>query len=130
MESVPNNDLSAQRKKWPSESETIKGKLKSRSKQSQAEKLVNSMSVKRYVFKPSGRVIWIVVGRKREYLVIPKLYCQCDNFYIKAVIKKETDQCYHMVAQSLAETSGIYETFEIPDSDFIRLNNEWKKQSE
>jgi predicted nucleic acid-binding Zn finger protein len=99
------------------------------SKFKQAEKLVNSMAVKRYVFTPSGRVVWIVVGREKEYFMIPRLYCQCDNFYIRVVIKRETDLCYHLLAQSIAEKLGRYETFEVSDNDFIRLNNDWKRQS-
>jgi predicted nucleic acid-binding Zn finger protein len=103
--------------------------IKYGSKLEQAEKLVHSMSVKRYIFKPSYRVVWIVVGREKEYFLIPGFYCQCDDFYIRVVIRKETDLCYHLLAQAIAERTGEYETFEVPDSDFIRLNNEWKKQS-
>jgi predicted nucleic acid-binding Zn finger protein len=69
------------------------------------------------------------VGREKEYFMIPRFYCQCDDFYIRVVIKKETDLCYHLLAQSIAETLGKFETFEVSDNDFIRLNNEWKRQS-
>lgn len=95
----------------------------------QAEKLVSSMAVKKYVFKPSGKIIWIVVGRKKEYFVIPKIYCQCDDFYINVVIRRKMSFCYHLFAQAIAEKRVSYEIFDLPDSDFKRLNNEWKKQS-
>lgn len=95
----------------------------------QAEKLVASMAVKKYVFKPSGKIVWIVVGRKKEYFVIPKLYCQCDDFYINVVIRRKMGFCYHLFAQAIAEKRVSYEIFDVPDSDFKRLNNEWKKQS-
>ncbi len=91
--------------------------------------LVISMAVKKYVFKPSGRTVWIVVGREKEYFIIPDAYCQCDDFYINVVIRRRVGTCYHIVAQQLAEKSGKYETFEALDSDFIRLNVEWKKQN-
>lgn len=29
--------------------------------------------VKKYVFKPSGRTVWIVVGKERDYLLMPEL---------------------------------------------------------
>ncbi len=32
---------------------------------------VKERRIKKYVFKPSGRVVWIVVGKEREYLVMP-----------------------------------------------------------
>ena len=94
-----------------------------------ADDLVKALAVKKYLFKPSGRVVWIVVGREKEYFIIPEIYCQCDDFYINVVIRKKVDACYHMMAQLMAERTGAFESFEVPDSDFIRLNNEWKKQS-
>jgi len=94
-----------------------------------AEKLVSSMSVKKYVFEPSGREVWIVVGRAKEYFVIPKLYCQCDDFYINVVIRQKKGWCYHLLAQAIATRRGSYESYRVLDGDFKRFNNEWKKQS-
>jgi predicted nucleic acid-binding Zn finger protein len=98
-------------------------------KYSNAEGLVSSKAVKKYIFSPSGKTLWIVVGREKEYFVMPGFYCQCDDFYINVVIRKRSKLCYHLFAQALAEHLGNFEVYEIPDSDFIRLNNEWKKQS-
>ena len=94
-----------------------------------AVEVVENYAVKRYVFKPSMRTIWIVVGKEREYQVIPKLFCQCDDFYINVVIKRKTRACYHLIAQAIAEERGIFESYELLDSDFIRLNMEWKGQT-
>lgn len=88
-----------------------------------------SMAVKKYKFVPSGRIVWIVVGKEKEYFVIPRIYCQCDEFYINVVIRRKSELCYHILAQAIAEKIGKYESFEVPDSDFIRLNAEWKKES-
>ncbi len=111
--------------------EDLRDKLKKTygARAEKAEELVVSLAVKRYHFKPSGRIIWIVVGREQEYHIIPEIYCQCDDFYINTVIRRKMNACYHMLAQSIAERIGAFEKFEIPDSDFIRLNSEWKKQS-
>jgi len=111
--------------------EEVKERLKKAygAKYSKAEELINSSSVKKYVFLPSGRIVWIVVGKEKEYFVIPRLYCQCDDFYINVVVRKKADFCYHMIAQLVADKTGAYESYEVPDSDFIRLNCEWKKQS-
>jgi predicted nucleic acid-binding Zn finger protein len=98
-------------------------------KYSNAEELVSAKAVKKYIFSPSHKTVWIVVGREKEYFVMPGFYCQCDDFYINVVIRKRSKLCYHLFAQALAEHLNNYETFEVPDSDFIRLNNEWKKQS-
>ncbi|MDH5806671.1 MAG: hypothetical protein QXW62_02180 [Candidatus Methanomethylicaceae archaeon] len=93
-----------------------------------AIKAVNSFSVKKYIFLPSNRIVWIVIGKKREYFVIPRIYCQCNEFYINVVIKRKSDLCYHILAQAIAEKIGKYEAYEVSDSDFIRLNAEWKKE--
>jgi predicted nucleic acid-binding Zn finger protein len=94
-----------------------------------AEEAVSSMAVKKYAFKPSRRIVWIVVGREKEYFLIPEFYCQCDDFYINVVIRRKANLCYHILAQAIAERLGRFEKFEVPDNDFIRLNSEWKKQS-
>lgn len=94
-----------------------------------ATEAVENYAVKRYVFKPSMRTVWIVVGKEREYQVIPGLFCQCDDFYINVVIKKKTRACYHLMAQAIADERGIFESYELLDSDFIRLNKEWKGQT-
>lgn len=89
---------------------------------------LESFSVKKYIFLPSNRVVWIVIGKKREYFVIPRIYCQCNEFYINVVIRRKSDLCYHILAQAIAERIGKYETYKVSDSDFIRLNTEWKKE--
>jgi predicted nucleic acid-binding Zn finger protein len=98
------------------------------SKYQKAKEALLSMAVKKYRFYPSGRIVWIVVGKEKEYFVIPKLYCQCDEFYINVVIRRKSDLCYHLLAQAISEKIGKYESFDVPDSDFIRLNAEWKKE--
>jgi len=112
-------------------SEGIRGRLLKAfgSKFEKAEELVASSAVKKYVFEPSGRVMWIVVGREQDYMVLPGLYCQCDDFYINVVVKRKASACYHLIAQLIADKKGMFENFRVPDSDFIRLNSEWKKQS-
>ena len=53
--------------------------------------------VKKYVFKPSGRNVWIVIGS------------------------------YHLIAQKIARNLGWYETIEENDNLYESLMNEWKK---
>lgn len=93
-----------------------------------AQEAIETMSVKKYTFMPSGRVVWIVVGKEKEYFVIPNIYCQCDEFYINVVKRRKSELCYHILAQTIAERIGKYESYEVADSDFIRLNSEWKKE--
>jgi predicted nucleic acid-binding Zn finger protein len=42
--------------------------------------------VKKYTFKPSGRVVWVVVGKERDYLIMPDAeFCSCDDFYFRVI---------------------------------------------
>jgi predicted nucleic acid-binding Zn finger protein len=83
--------------------------------------------VKKYVFKPSGRTVWIVIGRERDYLIMPEAeFCMCDDFYFR-VLDKKIHMCYHLIAQKIARNLGWYETIEESDELYESLMNEWKK---
>jgi predicted nucleic acid-binding Zn finger protein len=83
--------------------------------------------VKKYVFKPSGRKVWIVIGRERDYLIMPEAeFCMCDDFYFR-VLDKKIHLCYHLISQKIARNLGWYETIEESDELFESLMNEWKK---
>lgn len=82
--------------------------------------------VKKYAFKPSGRVVWIVVGKERDYLIMPEAeFCTCDDFYFR-VLDKQVHLCYHLIAQKLAKNLEWYESIEDHDEIYDALMNEWK----
>jgi len=83
--------------------------------------------VKKYIFKPSGRVVWIVVGRERDYLIMPEAeFCTCDDFYFR-VLDRKVHMCYHLFAQKIAQNLGWFEMIEENDECYDMLMNEWKK---
>ncbi|MCS7114316.1 MAG: hypothetical protein RMJ15_07505 [Nitrososphaerota archaeon] len=82
--------------------------------------------VKKYVFKPSGRVVWVVVGREHDYLIMPDAeFCTCDDFYFR-VLDRKVHLCYHLIAHKIAKILGWYETIEESDELYDSLMNEWK----
>lgn len=82
--------------------------------------------VKKYVFKPSSRTVWIVVGKERDYLVMPAAdFCTCDDFYFR-VMDKQVHLCYHLIAQKLAEALGWYDLVEEEDDLYDSLMEEWR----
>ena len=83
--------------------------------------------VKKYVFKPSSRTVWIVVGKERDYLIMPEAeFCSCDDFYFR-VLDKEVHLCYHLIAQKIANILEWYEPVEEHDELYDSLMAEWKK---
>lgn len=85
---------------------------------------LNEGRIKKYVFKPSGRVVWIVVGKRRDYLVMPAIdYCSCYDFYFQF---DHGHVCYHIIAQKLAEATAKFDAFEDDDQFYNVLIKEWK----
>ena len=88
---------------------------------------VKEERVKKYVFRPSQRTVWIVVGKQREYLVLSAAsFCSCDDFYFR-VMDQEVQLCYHLIAQKIANILKWYETIEERDELYGSLMEEWKK---
>ncbi len=84
--------------------------------------------IKKYVFQPSGRIVWIVVGKERDYLVMPASgYCSCDDFYYQF---DHGHLCYHIIAQKLAESTSHFDLFEDDDDFYDILLREWKQPEE
>lgn len=80
--------------------------------------------IKKYVFEPSGRTVWIVVGKQRDYLVMPDAeFCSCEDFYFKF---DKGHLCYHIIAQKLAEATDRFDLIEDEDSFYEVLIKEWK----
>jgi len=91
-----------------------------------AIKAVEEKRVKKYVFKPSEKSLWIVIGKTRKYLVIPDFYCSCDDFYFNVVTRKKRQICYHILARKLAEALNLYQVVKLEDDLFRDVLDEIK----
>ena len=85
---------------------------------------VISKGVVKYIHQPSNRITWIARGNKCDHLVYPQLYCSCQDFYKNVVIKRNRNYCKHVLAQSICEITGKFETKKRKDEDFMDLINE------
>jgi predicted nucleic acid-binding Zn finger protein len=92
-----------------------------------ALKVVEEKKVERYLFKPSESLTWIVKGRRRQYMVIPKTYCTCRSFYQEVVIARESNMCYHILAQQIAEIRNQYKSIDSTDTARRKLYVEWRR---
>lgn len=83
--------------------------------------------VKKYVFSPSGKIVWVVVGRERDYLIMPEAeFCTCDDYYFR-VLDKKIHMCYHILTQKIAANLGWFKIYQEADECHDMLMNEWKK---
>ncbi len=88
--------------------------------------LANAKKVWRYRFKPSGRVVWVVQGRRDEYQVIPDIpFCYCDDYYFR-VMDKKRGLCYHIIAQHIAEALNKFEEISKKDSQYSNITARWR----
>ncbi len=93
-------------------------------------KLVEEHRVKLVSFAPSGRVVWVVKGRRKEYQVVPQsMFCTCDDFYFRVMGRKK-QLCYHLIAQHLAEALGSQDRSQLLDSDYADFTAKWKPTAE
>ena len=89
-----------------------------------ALKAVETKRVVKYHFRPSETTAWIVRGKRREYRVIPEIYCTCRSFYQDVVISRESKMCYHILAQRIAETRKQFQDINASDQDRRDLSAE------
>ncbi len=94
-----------------------------------AWRLVQEKRIKRYTFRPSGRVLWVAVGQTGEYQVYPAAgYCGCDDFYFR-VLDGDVAICYHLLGQRLADALGAFDSIEEDDEAYSLLVGEWRAQA-
>jgi predicted nucleic acid-binding Zn finger protein len=87
----------------------------------QALNLAEGGKVRKYQFKPSGRTIWGVTGRGRDYQILPdSLFCTCDDYHFR-VMEHKKQLCYHIIAQQLAEAMSSYNVHEMMDSRYQEI---------
>lgn len=91
---------------------------------------INCTKVKKIVFVPSNRIVWLVSGKERDYLILPNAgYCSCEDFYFR-VISHEEYLCYHLLAQRLAEGIGCYPTVSEDDITYDKIVFEIARKGE
>jgi predicted nucleic acid-binding Zn finger protein len=118
-------DLAQEHKIKPSEFEKLSTVFGQRF--TKAWEALESKRVKKYVFNPSSRVVWIVVGKGRDYLIMPAVdFCTCNDFYFR-VMNRQIHLCYHLIGQKLAEALKKYDSYEEDDELYEALMKEWKK---
>jgi predicted nucleic acid-binding Zn finger protein len=91
-----------------------------------ALRAVEEGKIVKYHFRPSESETWIVEGR-RQYLVIPEIFCTCRSFYQEVVISSESNLCYHLLAQRIAEIRKQFQIQESTDTERRQLFVEWRR---
>ncbi len=89
-----------------------------------ATEAIRENRVKLYIFKPSGRKMWIVVGKHGRYLVLPEAeYCTCNDFFFR-VMSGEKPTCYHLLAVRKAIQEEAYSIIKQEDTSYRKILEE------
>jgi len=86
---------------------------------------IANKKVKKYLFRPSGVVRWVVEGQECNYLVIESSFCSCKDFLFTALLKREVPACYHLLARELAEKTDKFEQIIVDDSHYLDYMEKW-----
>ncbi|MHA2223841.1 MAG: hypothetical protein ACXAC8_01410 [Candidatus Hodarchaeales archaeon] len=87
----------------------------------EAKELVRNNCVKKYVIN-AKKERWVVVGNKREYLVMNNpFWCRCYDFQHR-VLSDRISECKHCIAVRIALLEDNYDTVCLNNEeyDFIR----------
>lgn len=79
-------------------------------------------NVKKLGFGPSGRAVWIVVGKDNEHWVDPEGgFCTCKDYYFKSL--SQDTECYHLRSVRKAMAEGQYVAMDFDDSEYCQMLN-------
>lgn len=82
--------------------------------------LVETGRVKKVQFRPSSKIIWMVVGKDSEYWTDPDLqFCSCKDFYFKTLSAGEP--CYHLKGIKKAIEAKSYVTLDFDDGEYAQI---------
>ena len=82
--------------------------------------IIGSGGVKQMLFLPSGKKLWIVIGRDNEYWSDPELgFCSCKDFYFNTLSSGQ--DCYHLKSIIKAIQQRGFITIKFDDREYISV---------
>jgi len=65
--------------------------------------------------------LWLVGGKDKDYLIIDNNFCECHDFQIRVLMKRERNYCYHLLAKIIGEALKIYDTRVMTAEEYEKL---------
>jgi len=93
---------------------------------SKHHKVIEAITARRFVrlvIDKDGLIneLWVFIGKERDYILIPCLYCSCPDFTINVLSKGVKKFCYHLVALEIARRSNAYKELEVEPNDLVKI---------
>ncbi|MHA1399143.1 MAG: hypothetical protein ACTSQE_02155 [Candidatus Heimdallarchaeaceae archaeon] len=90
------------------------------------EKAVNVLKEKRLqkLVLNDNFCLWKVKGLTNSYIIINSHYCECRDFSIRVINRKEDEPCYHLLAKVIGEKTGNYTIQHLTNREYVQILND------
>jgi len=68
--------------------------------------------------------MWVYMGRERDYVLIPYIYCSCMDYLVRTVFLKTRSYCKHQLGLLVAIRRGLFKTTAVTLEDLYTIVDE------
>ncbi len=68
--------------------------------------------------------MWVYVGRERDYVLIPYIYCSCMDYLVRTVFLKTRSYCKHQLGLLVAIRRGLFKTIAVTLEELYAIVDE------
>ena len=65
--------------------------------------------------------LWEVEGRSKSYIIIDDNFCECTDFQIRVLKRRQKQLCYHLLTKIVGKTLKLYDIKRISNEDYSSL---------
>ena len=65
--------------------------------------------------------LWEVEGRSKSYIIIDDNFCECTDFQIRVLKRRQKQLCYHLLTKIVGKTLKLYDIKRISNEDYSNL---------
>jgi predicted nucleic acid-binding Zn finger protein len=68
--------------------------------------------------------MWVYMGRERDYILIPYVYCSCMDYLVRTVFLKTRSYCKHQLGLLVAIKKGLFKTITVTLEELYTIIDE------
>jgi len=66
-------------------------------------------------------VFWEVEGRQKHYIILDNFFCECADFQVRVLKRREKNLCYHILAKIIGEKLGLFDVKRLSSEDYSEM---------
>jgi predicted nucleic acid-binding Zn finger protein len=107
---------------------TVQGSLRSVIEEAEKLEQYDEQVLRRFIRLQVQNVdlnTWVYLGPSGDYVLVPGLFCSCNDFTIRVIGKREKCYCKHLVEQAVSERKKLYKTVNLESfEEYVKILNE------